>query len=94
MIRHATLVDAVLSALLSLATEASRFSFHFSRLQHDRCDSGTTEGMEPAPEWSRKTTGVSDPWTAWYRKLITYKFDGSKYLLYPGRPRIEPNWKP
>jgi hypothetical protein len=27
---------------------------------------------------------------AWYRKLIAYKFDGSKYRRYPGRPRIEP----
>ena len=26
---------------------------------------------------------------AWYRKLIAYKFDGSKYRRYPGR-RIEP----
>jgi hypothetical protein len=27
---------------------------------------------------------------AWFRKLITHKFDGSKYRRYPGRPRIEP----
>ena len=27
---------------------------------------------------------------AWYRKLIAYKFDGSKYRRYPGRPRIDP----
>jgi hypothetical protein len=27
---------------------------------------------------------------AWYRKLIAYKFDGSKYRRYPCRPRIEP----
>jgi hypothetical protein len=27
---------------------------------------------------------------AWFRKLIAYKFDGSKYRRYPGRPRIEP----
>jgi hypothetical protein len=27
---------------------------------------------------------------ACYRKLIAYKFDGSKYRRYPGRPRIEP----
>ena len=27
---------------------------------------------------------------AWYRKLIAYKFDGSKYRRYPGTPRIEP----
>jgi hypothetical protein len=27
---------------------------------------------------------------AWYRKLIAYKFDGSKHRRYPGRPRIEP----
>src|SRR6516162_6990594 len=26
---------------------------------------------------------------AWYRKLIAYKFDGSKYRRYPGRSRIE-----
>src|SRR6266700_755158 len=25
---------------------------------------------------------------AWYRKLIARKFDGSKYRLYPGRPRV------
>ena len=25
---------------------------------------------------------------AWYRKLIARKFDGSKYRLYPGRPRF------
>ncbi len=27
---------------------------------------------------------------AWYRKLITKKFDGSKHRRYPGRPPIEP----
>jgi hypothetical protein len=27
---------------------------------------------------------------AWYRKLIAYKFDGSKHRRYPGRPRIAP----
>jgi hypothetical protein len=27
---------------------------------------------------------------AWYRKLITRKFDGSKHRRYPGRPPIEP----
>jgi hypothetical protein len=27
---------------------------------------------------------------AWYRKLTAYKFDGSKYRRYPGRPRIGP----
>jgi hypothetical protein len=26
---------------------------------------------------------------AWYRKLIAYKFDGSKYRRYPGRPRYD-----
>jgi transposase InsO family protein len=27
---------------------------------------------------------------AWYRRLISRKFDGSKYRSYPGRPRIAP----
>jgi putative transposase len=27
---------------------------------------------------------------AWYRRLIAYKFDGSKHRKYPGRPRIGP----
>ncbi len=27
---------------------------------------------------------------AWYRRLIAHKFDGSKYLRCPGRPRTEP----
>ena len=39
-----------------------------------------------------KVASVAKPDTilAWYRKLIAYKFDGSKYHRYPGRPRIEP----
>ena len=27
---------------------------------------------------------------AWYRRLITRKFDGSKHRAYPGRPRMDP----
>jgi hypothetical protein len=37
-----------------------------------------------------QVASVANPDTilAWYRKLIAYKFDGSKYRRYPGRPRI------
>src|SRR5262245_6016699 len=39
----------------------------------------------------REIACVAKPDTilAWYRKLITQKFDGSKHRQYPGRPRVD-----
>ena len=38
----------------------------------------------------RQVARVAKPDTilAWYSRLITKKFDGSKYRSYPGRPRV------
>jgi putative transposase len=40
----------------------------------------------------QKVAGIAKPDTllAWYRRLITHKFDGSKQRLSMGRPRIHP----
>jgi hypothetical protein len=38
----------------------------------------------------REVTQVAKPDTilGWYRRLVAYKFDGSRHRVYPGRPRV------
>src|SRR6516164_9637708 len=46
------------------------------------------EGARPWPKSSVLPSRI--PILAWYRRLISQNFDGSKHCRYPGRPRIEP----